>query len=420
MLVGARASPLSKAQVIEVERALKEHYPQLSFCPIYLESTGDKDQKTSLRTLGKTDFFTREIDQLLLQKRCRIAIHSAKDLPQPIPKGLTIVALTKGVDPSDVLVMRPGFTLNSLPKNARIATSSERREAAVKELRADADFRFLDLRGTIGERLKKLEFDEADGVVVAEAALIRLGLTHLNRITIPDCTTPYQGQLAVLAREDDAEIFTLFEKLDMRKKVLYTGLEPPISNLEERLIHYPLISVVPRPPPIVDVKQFSHVIFGSKNGVRVALSNFPTLSNLVGIAVGRSTAREMRKNGFTDIHIAEQEQSEGIVALLDALNLQKAHIFWPHAAGSRPVLREALRARNLRFKEWVAYDTIFTKPPPLDLSSFKEVQFTSSSTVEAFASIYPKPPRHLKLNGIGPITELSIAKYLSVAENSKR
>lgn len=214
ILAGARKSPLSQVQFHEIRAALAVHHPAVDLQPHFIDTSGDIDQKTSLRALGKTDFFTKEIDDLLLQGHCRVGIHSAKDLPVPIAAGLTIVALTRGLDPSDSLVLREGASLHSLPEGARIATSSQRREEAVNALRKG--FRFVDLRGTIGQRLAKLDSGEADGVVVAEAALIRLGLTHLNRIVIPGETVPFQGQLAVVANAGDGKMAEIFRCLDSR------------------------------------------------------------------------------------------------------------------------------------------------------------------------------------------------------------
>ena len=191
---GARSSLLSRAQVAEI-------IPELPFDleMHWLETTGDLDQKTSLRDLGSTDFFTKELDDLLLKGVIRLAIHSAKDLPDPIPYGLVVAVVTEGKDPRDALVLR-----DSLFPGALIATSSQRREEAVRALLADVQFR--DLRGTIHQRLKQLDEGIADGVVIAEAALIRLNLTHLNRIYLPGATTPLQGKLAVVCREDDHEM----------------------------------------------------------------------------------------------------------------------------------------------------------------------------------------------------------------------
>lgn len=203
--IGARSSPLSRAQVEEIASQVP-----FELDPIWVETMGDQDLATSLRFLGKTDFFTRELDQLLVVGAIRLAIHSAKDLPDPLPKGLCVAARSKGLDPRDCLVVRD--SLAALPAGAWIATSSERREKAVSALRAD--FRFKDLRGTIHQRLEKLETGEADGVVVAEAALIRLKLTHLNRVYLPGPVAEGQGRLALVCREDDLELIDLLSCIE--------------------------------------------------------------------------------------------------------------------------------------------------------------------------------------------------------------
>lgn len=205
--VGARASPLSIAQVDEVLREIRVHHPQISFLPHFLKTRGDIDRNTSLRYQPKNDFFTKEVDDLLLSGVVDVAIHSAKDLPEQLPVGLKIVAITRGVDSRDALVMRRGLKLSEVK---RVATSSIRRQEVVKELLGEVEV--VDLRGTIGERLDRLEID-VDGVVVAESALIRLGLTELNRVILPGETAPLQGQLAIVARSDDLEMQRLFSQI---------------------------------------------------------------------------------------------------------------------------------------------------------------------------------------------------------------
>jgi hydroxymethylbilane synthase len=215
LTVGARSSPLSRAQVDEVltECGIKR---DIQFAPVWVETTGDKDLKTSLRALEKSDFFTKEIDALQLSGLCRISIHSAKDLPEPLPEGLTLVALTKGVDPSDSIVVRDRETLDSLPLGAKIGTSSDRREKNVRDLRRDLIC--VDIRGDIQSRLNLLDQGIVDGVVMAEAALIRLKLTHRTRFALPGERAQLQGQLAVLALEGDEEMRQLFECMDVRRR----------------------------------------------------------------------------------------------------------------------------------------------------------------------------------------------------------
>jgi hydroxymethylbilane synthase len=199
-------------QVLEVLQELNPWHPEVVFEMTWVETTGDLDQKTSLRTLNKTNFFTKEVDQLIFNKVCRIGIHSAKDLPDPLPQGLEIIAITKGVDSSDVLVLRKGLTIDTIPSDAVIATSSERREECVRQLRKDLNF--VDLRGTIGERLKKIDQDPIVGIVVAKAALLRLGYSGLNEILLPGKTSFLQGQLAVVGLVNDNEMKEIFRCID--------------------------------------------------------------------------------------------------------------------------------------------------------------------------------------------------------------
>ena len=202
--VASRKSPLALKQVEEIFRGL----PHLTYSLTAIDTMGDLDKLTSLRTLEKTDFFTRELDALLLAGAADIAIHSAKDLPDPLPQGLEVIALTACIDPRDSLVFK-----TMLPENPLVATSSKRREEAVLELIKKA--RFCDIRGTISERLEALGKD-VDAVVIAEAALIRLNLTHLSRFYLPGETAACKGQLAVVARTDHQILHPLFSPIDVR------------------------------------------------------------------------------------------------------------------------------------------------------------------------------------------------------------
>ena len=209
--IGARDSLLSQKQVEEIYKEITLFHPTIEFEKHLVKTTGDLDLKTSLLEKEKSDFFTKEIDELVLNHHVDIGIHSAKDLPDPLPSGLKIFALTKGVDSSDSLVLREGHTLFSLPHQAKIGTSSKKRQAQIQQLRED--FLCVDIRGTISNRLKLLEEMMIDGVVIAHAALIRLELLDLNWYPLKHETAPLQGRLAVIGRDNDSELFELFNKL---------------------------------------------------------------------------------------------------------------------------------------------------------------------------------------------------------------
>lgn len=220
IIVGARASELSKIQVKEVFALLYEYFPEIDYLERWVETIGDRDQITSLKSQEKTDFFTYELDQMVLSGELDIAVHSAKDLPDPLPKGLEIIALTKGVDPRDALVFASGYSLENLPKSARIGTSSVRREEYLKEL--SPFFEIVDIRGSVPDRLKLLQEGALDALVVAEAALIRLGLTQLPRILLDGPVAPLQGRLAVIARKERVDLKELFSPIDAKDIALGT------------------------------------------------------------------------------------------------------------------------------------------------------------------------------------------------------
>ena len=214
--VGSRGSALAIRQVEEVGREITKVHPDIRLMPMWVVTSGDMDRSTPMWKVRQTDFFTKEIDERQLRGEFRLAIHSAKDLPSPIPKGLSIVAVTKGVDSKDSFVMRPSDRIETLPVSAKVGSSSKRREAVIIGLRSD--FVPVDIRGTIDERLTLLDGGVVDALIVAEAALIRLGHTDRNRVVLPFETEPLQGKLAVIARSDDDEMAKLFAALDSRRE----------------------------------------------------------------------------------------------------------------------------------------------------------------------------------------------------------
>ena len=209
--VGLRDSTLSLKQFEEL-RALLNSNCQLK--PLPMKTVGDHQLSISLRSLGKTNFFTKEIDEMLLAKRCRIGLHAAKDLPESLPKGLELIALTSGITPLDCLLFRKNGGLQKIRTGGRVGSSSLRRDAAVKLMRQDLIC--VDIRGSIENRIDQLYSRKIEALVVAEAALIRLKLTHLNRIPLLGSTAPLQGKLAVVARKGDLEMAKLFKPIDSR------------------------------------------------------------------------------------------------------------------------------------------------------------------------------------------------------------
>ena len=172
---------------------------------VRLQTTGDRIQSVSLAKLGGKGLFVKEIEEALLEHRADLAVHSAKDLPAALPEGLELVAFPEREDPRDALVARErGATLESLPRGARVGTGSVRRMAQLRMLRPDLEV--VPLRGNVPTRLRKLESEKLDAVILACAGLERLGLAErIDERLAPEAMLPAvaQGILAIEGRSGD-------------------------------------------------------------------------------------------------------------------------------------------------------------------------------------------------------------------------
>ena len=197
--VGTRPSPLAIKQADE----LKKLFPWVNFEVVIISTLGDKNKITPLPSVEGSDFFTREIDQALLEREIDIALHSSKDLPDKLNDGLRVVLETKSISPFDVLASKGKLKLKDLPYASRVGTSSRRRKDQIRALRQD--LMIVDVRGNIGERLALIDAGKIDALVVAHAAIIRLGLEHMiSEVFNGDNFTahPKQGSLTLVSRED--------------------------------------------------------------------------------------------------------------------------------------------------------------------------------------------------------------------------
>ncbi len=201
------------------------------------------------------------------------------------------------------------------------------------------------------------------------------------------------------------------------KKKLYVGIDCP-DSINEYMIHYPVIKIIPRPkekclPFLSRFLSFTHFIFTSKSSVRIFfdyLRDFSysneEINQKIFVAVGKKTALSLQNFGVKIVKTADDETAEGVIALLKNMDLKTSFIFWPHSALSRPVLTDFFFRENLKFETCIFYDTVphLNKPLP-ELETIDEIFFTSPSTVDAFFLFFTTFPKNIKLNAIGPITK---------------
>jgi hydroxymethylbilane synthase len=167
-----------------------------------IKTTGDKILDVPLAQVGGKALFVKEIEEALLDRRVDVAVHSMKDVPTDLPAGLDIVAITEREDPLDVLISRTGARFTDLPRGGRVGTSSLRRQAQLLHHRPDLTI--VPLRGNLDTRLRRLDSEGLDAIVLAAAGVKRLGWTdRITEVLAPEVCLPAigQGALGIEGRE---------------------------------------------------------------------------------------------------------------------------------------------------------------------------------------------------------------------------
>lgn len=226
VIVGSRGSKLALTQTNWVISELKRLNPEFEFLIEKISTKGDKITDVPLSRLGGTGLFTKELEVALINEKIDIAVHSAKDVPTELHEGLMIGATPKREDPHDVLISNNNATLEKLADDARIGTSSLRRKAQLLAFRPD--FKILDLRGNLDTRLKKLDSDDMEAIIVAHAGLIRMGYTGTISQIIPfNIMLPAvgQGSLCIEIRKNDERIKKIVSRIDDRQTKIAVDCE---------------------------------------------------------------------------------------------------------------------------------------------------------------------------------------------------
>ncbi len=219
IIVGSRRSKLALTQTNWVIDQLKKLAPSVEFEVKEIVTKGDKIIDVTLSKVGGKGLFVKEIEQAMLNKDIDMAVHSMKDMPAVLPKGLTIGCVPVREDHRDALISRGHVKLADLQPGAIIGTSSLRRSAQLLAKRPDLEIKWI--RGNIDTRLAKLESEEYDAIILAAAGLSRLGWTAdvVTEFLDADVCIPAvgQGALSIECRDDDKELLGLLEPFTCKK-----------------------------------------------------------------------------------------------------------------------------------------------------------------------------------------------------------
>ena len=223
--IGTRGSKLALWQAEHVRGLLVSAFTNLCIDFSIIKTTGDQLQSNPPSNISK-GLFTKEIEIALLDQKIDLAVHSVKDLPTDLPKGLKICCIPAREDPRDVLISKSGLGLNNLPTGAKIGTSSLRRKSQLFYLRSDLEV--IALRGNIDTRMRKLKETDLDAIVLAAAGAKRLfGADLVTQFFEVDEIVPAAGQgaLGIEIRENDDQINTLLKEIRCQRSEAEIGVE---------------------------------------------------------------------------------------------------------------------------------------------------------------------------------------------------
>lgn len=428
--IATRKSPLALWQAHHVAALLKAAHPGLEVSLLEMSTAGDRFLAAPLSEVGGKGLFVKEIEQALLDGRADLAVHSLKDMTSLLPEGLALTAVPEREDPRDAVVSPSGRSLEQLPYRARVGTASQRRSCMLRERRPD--LQVVTVRGNVQTRLRKLEEEGLDALLLAHAGLKRLGLEgRVAQVLSAEVSLPAVGQgvLAIESRADDARVRALLAPLEHAPTRLAVVAERAfLARLEGGctvpMAGYALVEgerlwlrgLVGRPDG-------SQVVRGERQGhVRE------------GAALGLALAEELLARGAADI-LREHGHAKAAPAAPAAPHPEpsaavQAQPPQPGApagrlAGTRVlVTRPRERAEALCFlledegAEVLALPLLELHPPHNDaplraaaehIQRYRWVLFTSPSAVEALAEALRQAgtlPRlsQVKLGAVGPRT----------------
>lgn len=239
--IATRGSRLALWQSNHVRDLLLAKHPELRIELVTIVSTGDTVQDQPLVEIGSVGLFTKEVQDAVLDGRADLAVHSLKDLPTQTHPELELAAVPERAEPSDALISPKHGRVENLPLGATVATSSLRRRAQLLHRRSD--LKVVDIRGNVETRLRKLDEESLDGVLLACAGLERLGLEDQITERLPhDLMLPAvgQGALGIECRRNDTVLIQLLSGLNHELTRQAVEGERMVMRLLEGGCHVPL------------------------------------------------------------------------------------------------------------------------------------------------------------------------------------
>ncbi len=212
LVIATRGSKLALWQANWVKSEIETHFPGTAVSLNVIKTTGDKITDVPLAQVGGKGLFVKEIEEAMLAGQADLAVHSMKDVPAELPEGLVLSAITEREDCRDAFISNRYDTLLSLPRGAKVGSSSLRRRSQIKIVRPDLNIEML--RGNVDTRLRKLDEGQYDAIILAAAGVRRLGWgDRIREFLDPSVSLPAigQGALGIETRVDDPKMTAIID-----------------------------------------------------------------------------------------------------------------------------------------------------------------------------------------------------------------
>lgn len=302
-IIGTRGSKLSIAQTNWVISELKKTDPDVDFEIKTIKTRGDIDTRP-IFTIEQKGIFEKEIDKAVAENQIHFAVHSLKDVPSDLPDELVLACIPIREPTNDILVTKDGSSLDSLPPNSVIGTSSLRRAIQISRKRQDVIVK--PIRGNIETRIRKLD-ENFDGVVLAQAGINRLGLdVQYSKLSIEDFPpSPGQGALAIVARKNDEKTITMLKKIEDVTSRQEIEAERALSEHVDSGCRFPVGAYAQVNDKLVKLTVVAYSVDGKKsiNVQQEGPVNEPD-------QLGKLVADELKEKGITELAINWREKVE--------------------------------------------------------------------------------------------------------------
>lgn len=386
--IGSRGSDLALWQANFVQNQLKDLGVESEIKII--KTQGDNFFNRSFSKLEGKGFFTKELEESLLDGSIDLAVHSLKDLPTQITPGLKIGAVSHREDPSEILLIHPDSVniheIFALPARAKVGTSSPRRASQLLSHRPDFDIQ--ELRGNVPSRVQKLRDGDYDAILLAKAGIKRLGLDltgiHVEELSpIELIPAPGQGVLALQIREGDLQLEERLIRIHHSDIEEFVGVERGVLSLFEGGCHMPLGVYCKK-------ESGKYMVWAAKSD---DLEQFPDR-----IYLAQDTLDNLAQNVFEKFSKKETKISS---------------VFITRELNPGGYLQAYLNSKNIRL-EGKSLIRTFPIIHKMDSSIFQNVDwifFNSKNGVEYFFALEPKLKPNIKIGVIGRGSEMALREF---------